>query len=45
MSNVKKYTDKLKQLDFEKMYNGDFFLTWDKTDDEIEAVFTADTRG
>ena len=22
------------------MYEGDFFLTWDKTDDEIEAVFT-----
>ena len=22
------------------MYNGDFFLTWEKTDDEIEAVFT-----
>ena len=22
------------------MYENDFFLTWDKTDDEIEAVFT-----
>ena len=22
------------------MYEGDFFLTWDKTDDELEAVFT-----
>ncbi len=22
------------------MYNGDFFLTWEKTDDELEAVFT-----
>ena len=40
MSNVKKYTDKLNQLNFENMYNGDFFLTWEKTDDEIAAVFT-----
>ena len=24
----------------DRMYNGDFFLTWEKTDDEIEAVFT-----
>ena len=22
------------------MYEGDFFLTWDKSDDELEAVFT-----
>ena len=40
MSNVKKYTDKLDKLNFENMYNGDFFLTWEKTDDEIAAVFT-----
>ena len=40
MSNVKKYTDKLDQLKFDNMYNGDFFLTWEKTDDEIAAVFT-----
>ncbi len=40
MSNVKKYTDKLDQLHFENMYNGDFFLTWEKNDDEIAAVFT-----
>ena len=40
MSNVKKYTDKLNQLKFDNMYNGDFFLTWEKTDDEIAAVFT-----
>ena len=26
MSNVKKYTDKLDQLKFDEMYNGDFFL-------------------
>ena len=40
MSNVKKYTDKLNQLKFDNMYNGNFFLTWEKTDDEIAAVFT-----
>jgi len=40
MSNVKQFTDKLDQLDFSKMYNGDFFLTWEKSRDELEAVFT-----
>ena len=34
------YIDKLNKLNFKEMYNGDFFLTWEKTDDEIEAVFT-----
>ena len=34
------YIDKLNKLNFKDMYNGDFFLTWEKTDDEIEAVFT-----
>ncbi len=34
------YIDKLKSLNFKEMYEGDFFLTWEKTDDEIEAVFT-----
>ena len=36
------YIDKLNALNFKEMYNGDFFLTWEKTDDEIEAVFTVD---
>lgn len=35
-----KYIEKLESLDFKNMYEGDFFLTWEKTDDEIEAVFT-----
>ena len=39
MSNVKKYTDKLEKLDFTNMYDGDFFLTWEKSRDELEAVF------
>ncbi len=34
------FIDRLNRLDFSKMYEGDFFLTWEKTDDEIEAVFT-----
>ena len=34
------YIDKLNKINFKEMYNGDFFLTWEKTDDELEAVFT-----
>ena len=34
------YIDKLNKLNVKEMYNGDFFLTWEKTDDELEAVFT-----
>ena len=40
MSNVKQFTDVLSTLNFKDMYNGDFFLTWEKSDDEIKAVFT-----
>ena len=32
--------EKLGKLDYSKMYDGNFFLTWEKTDDELEAVFT-----
>ena len=39
MANIQQYIDRLNSLDFSKMYNGDFFLTWEKTDDEIAAVF------
>ena len=34
------YIDKLNSLNFKEMYENDFFLTWEKTQDEIEAVFT-----
>ena len=37
---LQKYIDKLNQLSFQEMYEGDFFLTWEKSDDELEAVFT-----
>lgn len=40
MSNVKNYTDKLDKLNFKDMYEGDFFLTWEKSREELEAVFT-----
>ena len=39
-SNVKQFTDKLEKLNYSGMYEGDFFLTWEKSQDEIEAVFT-----
>ena len=38
-SDLQTYLRKLSTLDFHNMYEGDFFLTWDKTDDEIAAVF------
>ena len=40
MENLQNYIDKLNKLNFKEMYEGDFFLTWEKTDDELEAVFT-----
>ena len=39
-SILQSYVDRLNRLDFGAMYESDFFLTWEKTDDEIEAVFT-----
>ncbi|MBP1925779.1 knotted carbamoyltransferase YgeW [Sedimentibacter acidaminivorans] len=39
-----KLMETLKGLDCENLYHDDFFLTWDKTQDELEAIFTvADT--
>lgn len=40
MKTLQDYINKLNQLNFKEMYNNDFFLTWEKTDDELEAVFT-----
>ena len=34
------YIDKLNKLNFKEMYNNDFLLTWEKSADELEAVFT-----
>ena len=40
MKTLQTYIDKLNSLNFKEMYNSDFFLTWEKTDDELEAVWT-----
>ncbi len=33
------YINELKALNFKEMYEGDFFLTWEKTEDELKAVW------
>lgn len=40
MGLMDKYIDKLNELKFEDMYNNDFLLTWEKSEDELKAVFT-----
>jgi len=40
MKTLQDYIDKLNKLNFKEMYNNDFFLTWEKTADELEAVWT-----
>ncbi|MBR6451537.1 MAG: knotted carbamoyltransferase YgeW [Lachnospiraceae bacterium] len=40
MSDFNRLIEKLRGLTFSDMYENDFFHTWDKTDDEIAAVFT-----
>lgn len=40
MSKTQDLAKHLSDLDIKNMYENDFFLTWDKTDDEIDAVFT-----
>lgn len=39
MADFKKCLDALAKLDTKNMYNNDFFLTWEKTDDELQAVW------
>lgn len=39
MVQAKKLLEQLKSLNYEDMYNNDFLLTWEKTDDELNAVF------
>ena len=39
MSKATELAAKLRGLDIKDMYENDFFLTWDKSDDEIAAVF------
>lgn len=40
MALMDKYINKLDGLKFENMHNSDFMLTWEKTNDELESVFT-----
>ena len=40
MPLMEKYINTLNGLDFSGMYNNDFFLTWEKTRGELDAVFT-----
>ena len=39
MTKTAELSAKLRGLDIKNMYENDFFLTWDKSDDEIAAVF------
>ncbi len=39
MANLQTYIDQLNSLDFKNMFGSDFYWTWDKTDDELAAVF------
>ncbi|MDR2134416.1 MAG: knotted carbamoyltransferase YgeW [Treponema sp.] len=40
MAYINQYTSKLDRLNFRDMFGGDFFLTWEKSRDELLAVFT-----
>ena len=40
MGLMDKYIKELNELSFENMYNDDFLLTWEKSEDELKAVFT-----
>ena len=40
MLNIKTFIKKLEALKTGDMFQNDFFLTWEKSDDEIQAVFT-----
>ena len=40
MSKTAELVKHLQGLNIEKMYGSDFYWTWDKTDEELEAVFT-----
>ncbi|MDP4108386.1 MAG: knotted carbamoyltransferase YgeW [Bacillota bacterium] len=40
MNTLKDYIGKLNTLKLSNMYDNDFFLTWEKTDDELQAVWT-----
>jgi len=39
MKDIKKMIEDLGNLDHSKMYNDDFLLTWEKSDDELSSVY------
>ncbi|SDW36497.1 knotted carbamoyltransferase YgeW [Tepidimicrobium xylanilyticum] len=39
-TNFKELLAKLEKLDYKNLYHNDFLLTWDKTQDELHAIFT-----
>lgn len=39
MEEIKNLIKELEKLDHKNMYNNDFLLTWEKTDDELKSVF------
>ena len=39
MAGIDQYLKALQQLDARNLYHNDFFLTWEKTRDELDAVF------
>ena len=38
--NLKPYLEKLEKLNFDGIYGSDFLLTWEKSADQIQAIFT-----
>ena len=40
MSKAAELAKHLNELNIDNMFRKDFYWTWDKTDDEIEAIFT-----
>lgn len=40
MNEMKNLMGKLEKFNIQNMYNNDFLLTWDKTSEELQAVFT-----
>lgn len=40
MKTIQDYIERLNRLELKNMYHSDFLLTWEKTDEELEAVWT-----
>ena len=40
MEEIRQLIKKLEKLDNKNMYNNDFLITWEETDDELESIFT-----